>query len=44
MAEEEIMMEDDAIALEDSADSGETDIEITNAVSFVYDRKIKSIY
>jgi len=42
MAEEEIMMEDDAIALEDSADSGETDIEITNAVSFVYDRYQKA--
>jgi len=38
MAEDEIMIEDDAIALEDSDDTAVSDIDITNIIPFVMDR------
>ena len=38
MAEDEIMVEDDAIALEDSDDTSVSDIDVTNIIPFVMDR------
>ena len=38
MADDEIMIEDDAIALEDSEDTSETDVDVTNIIPFVMDR------
>ena len=40
MAEENenVMIEDDAIALEDSVDTNESDSEVNNIIGFVYDR------
>ncbi len=38
MAEDEIMIEDDAIALEDSDDTSVSDIDVTNIIPFVMDR------
>jgi len=38
MAEEEIMMDDDAIALEDSEESNITDTDVTNIIPFVMER------
>ena len=38
MAEDEIMIEDDAIALEDTDDTAKTDIDISNNIPFVKDR------
>ncbi len=38
MADDEIMMEDDAIALEDAEDSGIADIEVSNIIPFVMER------
>ena len=42
MAEDEIMIEDDAIALEDTDDTAKTDIDISNIIPFVMDRYKKS--
>ena len=38
MAEEEIMLDEESIALEDSDDSVVTDIDVTNIIPFVMDR------
>jgi len=38
MAEEEIIMDDDAIALEDSEESTVTDVDVTNIIPFVMER------
>lgn len=38
MAEDEIMMEDDAIALEDSEDTVVEDTNVTNIIPYVLDR------
>ena len=38
MAEDEIMIEDDAIALEDSDDTSVSDVDVTNIIPFVMDR------
>ena len=38
MADDEIMIEDDAIALEDTEDSGIADIEVSNIIPFVMER------
>ena len=38
MDEDEIMIEDDAIALEDSDDTSVSDIDVTNIIPFVMDR------
>ena len=38
MAEDEIMIEDDAIALEDSDDTSVSDIDVTNIIPFIMDR------
>jgi len=38
MADDEIMIEDDAIALEDSDDTSISDVDITNIIPFVMDR------
>ena len=38
MAEEEIIMDDDAIALEDSEESTITDVDVTNIIPFVMER------
>ena len=42
MAEDEIMIEDDAIALEDTDDTSTTDIDVSNIIPFVMDRYKKS--
>ena len=42
MADDEIMMEDDAIALEDAEDSGIADIEVSNIIPFVMERYSRS--
>jgi len=38
MAEEDIMIEDDAIALEDSDDTSLSDVNVANIIPFVMDR------
>ena len=38
MADDEIMIEDDAIALEDSEDTSVSDVDVTNIIPFVMDR------
>jgi hypothetical protein len=38
MADDEIMIEDDAIALEDAEDSGIADIDVSNIIPFVIER------
>ena len=35
MAEDEIMIEDDAIALEDTDDTSKTDMDVTNIIPFI---------
>ena len=42
MAEDEIMIEDDAIALEDTEDTSQTDTDVTNIIPFVMDRYKRS--
>ena len=38
MAEDEIMIEDDAIALEDTDDSAEADADVSNIIPFIMER------
>ena len=38
MAEEEIMIEDDAIALDDTDDSQETDSSVSSIIGFIHER------
>ena len=42
MAEDEIMIEDDAIALEDTDDTAKTDIDVSNIIPFITERYKKS--
>jgi hypothetical protein len=42
MAEDEIMIEDDAIALEDTDDTAETDMDVTNIIPFIMERYKRS--
>ena len=42
MAEDEIMIEDDAIALEDTDDTNATDMDVTNIIPFVMERYKRS--
>ena len=38
MAEDEIMIEDDAIALEDTEDTVAEDVEVSNIIPFIMER------
>ena len=42
MAEDEIMIEDDAIALEDTDDTNATDMDVTNIIPFIMERYKRS--
>ncbi len=42
MAEEEIMIEDDAIALEDSDDTSVSDVDVSNIIPFIMERYKRS--
>ena len=42
MAEEEIMIEDDAIALEDTDDSVVEDADVSSIIPFIYERYQRS--
>ena len=43
MAEDEIMIEDDAIALEDTDDTAETDMDVTNIIPIIMERYKRSV-
>ena len=38
MADDEIMIEDDAIALEDSDDTNVSDVDVSNIIPFIMER------